>query len=590
MDAQVSTAIHRELRSMNGRLSDLKPVITILKDAMRDQTEQLKRQAKLASSLLASNMSRQASSASLASANSSNIAQAQASVKVVVGQSSGAVPAGAKDKPAKWNDPFMKSAPVTLTQDMNDMFKPFKDFADNVKWVKDKFKGGGGGCKCCCCAGTTGSGNMGGMFDSGKDDKGKRSGKGSGKKGSSASREGSDQKETPRRTDTYRRRGWRGGNKSPSSMRPVAEASSGTGKGAISAPATSANAGEMGKAAHAEGSPIGKTRKQTHGKTKRPPQIGNGRFGRRIGLGLLGAGLSLFGGFGGKQNDEPSEAPAVRSLPGAGGALGAAATGTAMGSAGSGSEAPAPSTVLADAATTAQTTMDMAHTAQSVRTAMNPMPNPVQQAAASAQTMAKTTATVQKAASAAKKTSWFGKLIKGAKVASKATKLLRLNPAGFLGGLVLDAGLWAAEKYLLPKDEEDEEASEQIPSTNRIIPKMKPPAAALRAQSGAPMSSLSAPVSPRPYSDMTGTGNGITAAPPLNIPGPLPGGGGSMDVSANSNVVMNLNVNGYIDMRMIEEIKRIARDQFDASFRSFERSISSKMPQPQTTKEGAMSY
>lgn len=590
MDAQVSTAIHRELRSMNGRLGDLKPIITILKDAMRDQTEQLKRQGKLASSLLASNMSRQAGSASLASANSSNIAQAQASVKVVVGQSS-----GAKDKPAKWNDPFMKSAPVTLTQDMNDMFKPFKEFADNVKWVKDKFKGDKGGCKCCCCAGTTGSGGKGGLFDSGKDDRGKRSGKGSAKKGASASPGDDSQRETPRRTDTYRRRGWRGRNKSPSSMKPFAEAATGTGTGAMGAPAPNASAGEMGKAAHAEVSPIGKTRTQTHGKAKRMPRISKGKLGRGIGLGMLAGGLSLIGGSADRQSGEPSEAAGAGAPSAAGDPLAGAASGTAMGTAAAGSDAPAPVAVLADAAATAQTTMDMAHTAQSVRTAMNPVPNPVQQAAASAQATAKTTATVQKAASAAKKTSWFGKLIKGAKVVSKATKILRFNPAGFLGGLALDAGLWAAEKFLLPKDEQEEEASEQAPSTNRIIPKMEPPTAALRAQStqsGGPLSSVSAPapVSPRPYSDMTGTGNGITTAPPLNIPGPLPGGGGSMDVNANSNVVMNLNVNGYIDMRMIEEIKRIARDQFDASFRSFERSISSKMPQPQTTKEGAMSY
>ena len=62
----------------------------------------------------------------------------------------------------------------------------------------------------------------------------------------------------------------------------------------------------------------------------------------------------------------------------------------------------------------------------------------------------------------------------------------------------------------------------------------------------------------------------------------------TVDVNANSQVVMNLNVNGYIDRKMIEEIKRICREQYESAFRSFERGITSKVPLPPPVNKGGM--
>lgn len=234
-----------------------------------------------------------------------------------------------------------------------------------------------------------------------------------------------------------------------------------------------------------------------------------------------------------------------------------------------------------------------AETVQSVQTSVGTMAD-----------AANTASTVSNAGKAAKKVGWLGKLLKGARAVSKATKFLRFTPAGFLGGLAVDAGLWAAEKFLLPKDEEnqdneklEEDKQNSLPMVRaNIIEKNRMLAASTVTSSVQPYSTNL--VSPQPMVDSPSIGTMTPASSnqPLHMPGTGPTANGSMEVSANSNVTMNLNVTGYIDNRMIEEIKRIAREQYDASFRSFQRSIEGKLPKPkpfprpQVAEGGMMSY
>lgn len=249
--------------------------------------------------------------------------------------------------------------------------------------------------------------------------------------------------------------------------------------------------------------------------------------------------------------------------------------------------------------TTVQTTavlQSTAETIQSVQSAVEPM--------ADAAKAASTASDVSKAASATKKVGWLGKLIKGARTVSKATRFLRWNPAGFIGGLAVDAGLWAAEKLFLPKEDEEkvkeEEEEKQVRPMVRsnLFAKNRALAASTVSSSVQAYSANSSSMQTLAGSVPSGAGTTDPSMPTSQTPNmPRVGGAaGSMEVSTNSNVTMNLNVNGYIDNRMIEEIKRIAREQYDASFRAFERSIADKLPKPkpiprpQVAEGGMMSY
>lgn len=275
--------------------------------------------------------------------------------------------------------------------------------------------------------------------------------------------------------------------------------------------------------------------------------------------------------------------------------------------------------------------------------------NPVAQAAQTAintvQTGRDLAATASTASSAL---SWTKKILTGAKVVNKVSRFARFTPMGLIGGFALDAGIYAAEKWLLPKLEkntkkEEELTEEQIrknaeqmrafkeaanqaastsnPGFQHTIP---PTFGTLPASSNVPTPSptttpaqgqnttdaspepsapkpqphpgmLATPpaatFSTKPYTSMETPMEPVSAPPAANSNASARTIPQTVDVNANSQVVMNLNVNGYIDRKMIEEIKRICREQYESAFRSFERGITSKVPlPPPVSKGGMMSY
>ncbi|CAH8249368.1 hypothetical protein WJ0W_006554 [Paenibacillus melissococcoides] len=592
MDDRITKNVHRELRTMNGKLDEIGSVFRIMTDSILEQIAEMKRAARpkrggpaLATGGIASDvksianmMRRQASirpaGQSLAHAAQPNAMGQQLSASLSALQSTTVVvqvPAKAEDKKSGneeksyWQKAleFAKTA-QDYVYAASDSITKVKDAIENVEFVKKLFSGESGSqCKCCCCQG--GGSASSGLAGGGRGKK-KKVGRGKplklkrGAPGRSGGEGAQRQKElgnavAPSKSGAAAPPG-KGGTALPAAKGAPAASPAKSAPGASpakSGPATPPSAGgtaaaPLATAASSASAPQGKSasastpfvrgrRKVTNPKPKR---------GLLKKVGSWGAVAAMAGDFAlnmfGRKKEEEAEG----------------------------------GTDVAIAA--AQTT---AETVQSVQAATGTM--------ADIATSTSTASDVGKAASAAKKTGWFGKLLKGARTVSKATRFLRFTPAGFLGGLALDAGLWAAEKFLLPKEEEQPAAAPDVKklSVQSQISATTVAAGTYRPMAEAPLAS--APPSPLP--EPVHSGSRGSFGPPLPA-----GNRSSFDVTANSNVVMNLNVNGYIDMRMIEEIKRIAREQFDASFRSFERSIASKlpppkpMPKPVVAEGGMMSY
>ncbi|RJG24217.1 hypothetical protein [Paenibacillus thiaminolyticus] len=591
MDDRITKNVHRELRTMNGNLAEIGSVFRIMTDSMQEQIAEMKRAARpkrggpaLATGGIASdvksiaNMMRRQASIRSGGPNLANAAQPN-ELALSVGQQLSASLAAlqrtlaankgqakAPDQPEKkpgneektyWQKAleFAKTA-QDYVYAASDSIKKVKEVIDNAKYVKKLFTGESGGsqCKCCCCQG--GGGISSGLAGGGRNKK-KKPGRGKplklkkGAPGRSGGEGAQRQKElgkavAPSKDGTAAPPGKSGTAVPPAKGAPAASpAKSGpatppTAGGTASPSATAASpaSAPQGKSASASTPFARARRKVTSPKPKRGLLKKVGTWGAVAAM----AGDFALNMFGRKKEEKEEEEGGEYAI------------------------------------TAAQTT---AETVQSVQAATGTM--------AEIATSTSTASDVGKAASAAKKTGWFGKLLKGARTVSKATRFLRFTPAGFLGGLALDAGLWAAEKFLLPKEEEQPAAA---PDAKKLSVQSRLPSPAVAAGTYRPMADAplaSAPPSPLPEPVHSGSRGSFGP--------PLPAGNRSgLDVTANSNVVMNLNVNGYIDMRMIEEIKRIAREQFDASFRSFERSIASKlpspkpMPKPVVAEGGMMSY
>lgn len=595
MDDRITKNVHRELRTMNGKLDEIGSVFRIMTDSIQEQIAEMKRAARpkrggpaLATGGIASDvksianmMRRQASirpgGQNLAHAARPNELGQQLSASLSALQSTTVVvqgPAQAEDKKSGneeksyWQKAleFAKTA-QDYVYAASDSIKKVKGVIDNVNYVKKLFTGDSGGnqCKCCCCQG--GGSAMSGLAGGGRNKK-KKPGRGKplklkrgapGRSGEGAQRQKELGKAVAPSKNGAAAPPGKGGTGVPpakggSPVPPAqgAPAASPAKIGSATPPSAGKTAAPLATAASSASAPQGHSASastpyvQARRKVTNPkPQRG---FLKK--LGKWGTVAAIAGDFAlnmfGRKKEEEAE----------------------------GGTAAAP----ADAIVAAQTT---AETVQSVQAATGTM--------ADIATSTSTASDVGKAASAAKKTGWFGKLLKGARAVSKATKFLRFTPAGFLGGLALDAGLWAAEKFLLPKEEEQPAAA---PDANKLSVQSQISATTVAAGTYRPMADASiASVPPSALQAPVPYGSQGNAAPHLPA-----GNRSGLDVTANSNVVMNLNVNGYIDMRMIEEIKRIAREQFDASFRSFERSIASKlpppkpMPKPMVAEGGMMSY
>ncbi|MFD3271927.1 hypothetical protein ACE3MS_17695 [Paenibacillus dendritiformis] len=591
MDDRITKNVHRELRTMNGKLDELGSVFRIMTDSMQEQIAEMKRAARpkrggpaLASSSIASDvksianmMRRQASirsgGPSLAHAARPNELGQQLSASLAAVQSTTVVvqgPAKAEEKKSEEKSYWQKALEFAKTaQDYvyaaSDSITKVKDAIENVDFVKKLFTGESGGsqCKCCCCQG--GGGISSGLAGGGRNKK-KKPGRGKplklkkGAPGRSGGEGAQRQKELGKAVAPSKDGAAVPPGKSGTAVPPAKGGSSvPPAKGAPAAspaksgPATPPSAGKtaapLATAASSASAPQGKSASAStpFARARRKVTSPKPKRGLLKKVGTWGAVAAMAGDFAlnmfGRKKEEKEEEE--------GGEY---------------------------AITAAQTT---AETVQSVQAATGTM--------ADIATSTSTASDVGKAASAAKKTGWFGKLLKGARTVSKATRFLRFTPAGFLGGLALDAGLWAAEKFLLPKEEEQPAAA---PDAKKLSVQSRLPSPAVAAGTYRPMADAplaSAPSSPLPEP--------VHSSSRGSFGPPLPAGNRSgLDVTANSNVVMNLNVNGYIDMRMIEEIKRIAREQFDASFRSFERSIASKlpppkpMPKPVVAEGGMMSY
>ncbi|UHA71936.1 phage tail tape measure protein [Paenibacillus sp. 481] len=190
-------------------------------------------------------------------------------------------------------------------------------------------------------------------------------------------------------------------------------------------------------------------------------------------------------------------------------------------------------------------------------------------------------------------------LQKGLKfVGTAATTALKFTPAGIIGGIGLSLGSQLLDTFMGPASNAPAGTSTGLACScctaagtgvNGVPGAAGTPGTGPNGGHIPPTASHSTALT-HPHVDRTGYGvgtqaathsgavrsgvaNGVGTAPGTILPGQR------MDVQANSNVVMNLNVNGYIDHRMIEEIKRICREQYEASFRTFERSIQDKLPQ-----------
>ncbi|WGU94099.1 hypothetical protein QJQ58_26965 [Paenibacillus dendritiformis] len=594
MDDRITKNVHRELRTMNGKLDEVGSVFRIMTDSIQEQIAEMKRAARpkrggpaLATGGIASDvksianmMRRQASirsgGPSLAHAArpnelalsvgqqlSASLAGLQRTLVAMQGQAK--EPEQPEKKPGNEEKTYwQKALDFAITaQDYvyaaSDSIKKVKEVIDNAKYVKKLFTGESGGsqCKCCCCQGG-GNASSGLAGEAGGRDKKKNKKKnkkkrgwnifGKKKRGTSGQSEGEGaqrQKElgkaaAPSKDGTAGPPGKGGAAVPPAKGAPAA---SPTKSGPATPPTAGGTAAPLTTAATSPSAPQDTAsslppRKTKYAKPKRGLLKKVGKWGTVAAI----AGDFALNMFGRKKEEKEEEEGGEYAI------------------------------------TAAQTT---AETVQSVQAATGTM--------AEIATSTSTASDVGKAASAAKKTGWFGKLLKGARTVSKATRFLRFTPAGFLGGLALDAGLWAAEKFLLPKEEGQPAAA---PDAKKLSVQSRLPSPAVAAGTYRPMADAplaSAPSSPLPEP--------VHSSSRGSFGPPLPAGNRSgLDVTANSNVVMNLNVNGYIDMRMIEEIKRIAREQFDASFRSFERSIASKlpppkpMPKPVVAEGGMMSY
>ncbi|WP_028545747.1 hypothetical protein [Paenibacillus taiwanensis] len=618
MDDRIVKNTHRELRTMNGKLDELELTLNILTSTIRNQSNLLFSTMKMKSAASAHPLQPTLNTTRLelaldrvqvAMVHQGDAMRQLFALKSGAANVQGAAAAKTSDDKPKlqpWAENFQKSDFGKTIISSNEVLKPFKELGDTVvalfegpqkiktsideyrKWFQGKGGESGnnnsdsnGGCTCSCCAPASGGtgGNGGGSPDTQSDSRRRDSRRARGRQG----RQDSEPTQESRRSSNNGGRSRRNRRNTGANQRNSRRGSSSGGSSAPPPePSTGAGRQELGRAAQGEDGSGSRTRTDRHGPAWKLSHLlpksrkGRAALGIAGAAGAIGAGYALFGGSN-KEGQQPDDGSSQ------------------------------PSATLTNVATVAQSSMDMVQAVQSMRGAADVTAGAAQQAAApttanAIRASAQSASAATRTASAAKKVGWFGKLLKGAKVVSKATKLLRLTPAGFLGGLALDAGLWAAEKFLLPKEEDQgKDELQKLPSpqtlTNNIsrAGTASPLAATARApmvpQTGiGPATASAATTSYRPYSDMTGTGVPVSTSPTLNMPPPIPGRTGTMDVSANSNVVMNLNVNGYVDMRMIDEIKRIAREQFDASFRSFERSITSKMPKPQVGPGGVTSH
>ncbi|MDK8181959.1 hypothetical protein [Paenibacillus sp. UMB4589-SE434] len=622
MDDRIVKNTHRELRTMNGKIDELELTLNVLTSTIRSQSSLLYSSMKMKSAAGAYALQPILNTTQLELAldrvQVAMVHQGAAMRQLFALKSGAAIAQGAaatkatddKTKLLPWAENFQKSDFGKTIISSNEVLKPFKDLGDTVvalfegplkiktsideyrKWFQGKGGESGnnnsdsnGSCTCSCCAPASDrtGGNGGGSPDNQSDSRRRSSRRARGRQGRQDSE---PTQESRRRSDNGGRSRHNRRNTGANQRNSRRRSSLGGSSAPPPEPSTGTGRQELGRAAQGENGSASRTRTDRHGPAWRLSHMlpksrkGRAALGIAGAAGAIGAGYALFSGSS-KEGQQPDDGSSQ------------------------------PSTTITNVATVAQSSIDMVQAVQSMRGAADVTAGAAQQAAApttanAIRASAQSASAATRTASAAKKVGWFGKLLKGAKAVSKATKLLRLTPAGFLGGLALDAGLWAAEKFLLPKDEDQGKDELQKPTLPTTLPATLPnnirrPGATLpmadasRApvtlQAGiGPQVSTTAGTSYRPYSDMTGTGIPVSTSPTLNVPPAIPGRTGTMDVNANSNVVMNLNVNGYVDMRMIDEIKRIAREQFDASFRSFERSIASKMPKPQTGPGGVTSH
>lgn len=183
MDDRITKNVHRELRTMNGKLDEVGSVFRMMTDSMQEQIAEMKRAARpkrggpaLATGGIASDvksianmMRRQASirsgGPSLAHAVQPNGLGQQLSASLAAVQSTTVVvqgPAKAEDKKSGneeksyWQKAleFAKTA-QDYVYAASDSIKKVKGVIDNVNYVKKLFTGESGGsqCKCCCCQG-----------------------------------------------------------------------------------------------------------------------------------------------------------------------------------------------------------------------------------------------------------------------------------------------------------------------------------------------------------------------------------------------------------------------------------------------------
>lgn len=678
MDDRISKNIHRELRTMNGKLDEMGVVSRILTDSIKEQTAEMKRKARQktpkigglavasasssASASAESNFSAKMSTMitalqrqvmSLSVTNSPTVSvttnvdaslsgevkientnelavsiaqqlssslsqQMSATLASVQSQSISAlvqVSTTVNGKSGKKEENKSKSlldwlqSGFNFVYQLNDEVTKIRDAKENTKLVKEflqkeKNEKSGDSSKCCCTGDSGGTGSGEGSDVSTADETSEKK-KDKRKKKRGTNRRLSQAKYGKRRANKTISRSKsknfeRPTYKKKNDFRELGRASQGQNRAVGNSPhknlGQAANAGNGGKGSPAAGSSAGQ--KLSASPALNPQQD--------LSNSVSGTGTQ---GQGTPQNNPQTSGSKSGSAPGknaGGGLLGKAKKyrkwgilGAAVGSVsmrlfGGGEKAEEEGN---SDSTTVQTSAVIQSTAETVQTV---------QSMSEAAKAASTASNASKVASATKKVGWLGKLLKGARTVSKATRFLRWNPVGFLGGLAVDAGLWAAEKFLLPKDEENQDnenieddkkktsamVRSNIFAKNRVL-------AASTSSTSHPFSGSRGSFGPAPDSDPSGTMTLTSSASndqTLNMPGTSPAASGSMEVSANSNVTMNLNVNGYIDNRMIEEIKRIAREQYDASFRAFQRSIEDKLPKPkpfprpQVAEGGMMSY
>lgn len=621
MDDRISKNIHRELRTMNGKFDEMGVVSRILTDSIKEQTAQMKRNARKKTpkiggltfpsatsdsitfsklNTMFASLQRQVASLRVSplitistNANSSssnrvvieNTNELASSIAQQLPASLSQKPAVAlafalckcssdkkEEKPKTWLD-YIGDA-YKLFKDVNSDFTNLRDLSDNIKFGKEmyeKIKKKRDGSK---------SDGESESSSSGKDEPQKDLGQAAnGTKNEGEAKDKGNSNKGKENTADSLKSAANGSNKDKNSPPTNAKhndsktTNTGTDADQKSSPTSNARQDLANAATGSNGegqAPSPKDIKVDNSKPSPAPKKrrGAGILGRAKKLGKWGgflaggAGLAM-GLFGGKKDEDGD---------------------------GEKSESTAD-----DSSNVVQAT---AETVQSVQSTVGPM--------ADAAKAASTASDVSKAASATKKVGWLGKLLKGARTVSKATRFLRFNPVGFLGGLAVDAGLWAAEKFLLPNDEEkpDKESEEDDKSKSAAKMMVRSYMVKNHALAASTVQSNIQSYSPngegmQPIVEGSPTGaKSSTVTMPQrqtpNMPGPTASGG--MEVSANSNVTMNLNVNGYIDNRMIEEIKRIAREQYDASFRALERGIADKLPKPkpiprpQVAEGGMMSH